>query len=120
MSFKSFITVVFAVAGLSLPVVEYELTGHWPNEPTSAEVAAETAKKAQVAKNCAAARLKRDTLYKQGAPHPDDEVDVRQACEPDEVAKESLQHWILGVLLVVLAMGFLPLLLGSSIPSTMR
>jgi hypothetical protein len=70
----------------------------------------------EILKNCAAARQKHDQLYKAGVANPDAQVDVRAACEPDKVAQESYTMWVLGALLLVAAIFFLPMLMFGMAP----
>jgi hypothetical protein len=73
-------------------------------------------KEREVLQNCAAARQKHDQLYKAGVANPDEQVDVRAACEPDKVAQESYTMWVLGALLLVAAIFFFPMLMFGMAP----
>jgi len=77
---------------------------------------AEAKKQAKIRKECAAARQKRDQLYRDGVAHPDKQVDVRAACEPDEVARETVGHWVLISLVLVGLIFFIPLFFGAFLP----
>jgi hypothetical protein len=83
-------------------------------QATGAEARAK--KEGEVAKNCAAARQKHDQLYKAGVAHPEEQVDVRAACEPDKVAQETAGKWILAAVLLVAAFFMLPRLLFAGAP----
>jgi len=70
----------------------------------------------EILKNCAAARQKHDQLYRAGVANPDQQVDVRAACEPDTVAQEFYAMWLLGGIIVAAAIFFLPMLMFGMAP----
>jgi len=75
-----------------------------------------TQKEMEIQKNCAAARVKYDQLYKSGVANPDEQVDVRAACEPDKVQAEAAGTWMLLVLGLAAAFFLLPMLLWGLAP----
>lgn len=73
-------------------------------------------KSSETLKNCAAAREKHAQLYKAGVTNPDQQVDVRAACEPDKVASERVGLWVLIAVGLAAAFFLLPMLMWGLAP----
>lgn len=80
------------------------------------EAQAQVQKDSEVLKNCAAARQKHDQLYKAGVANPDQQVDVRAACEPDKVAREKIGLWVLITTVLVGTFFVLPMVMWGMAP----
>ena len=113
MKLRTLATTFLVAVSVGLPCTSLYL--HW-NDPPEAPKVAEAKKQAEIRKECAAARQKRDQLYRDGVAQPDKQVDVRAACEPDEVARETAGHWLLITLVLVGGIFLLPLFFGAFLP----
>lgn len=110
--FEKIFTIAAVCIAVGFPATSVYL--HRNDAPSENPWRAEHAQKEQAQtqaltqKNCAAARAKLDQLYRDGVAHPTEKVDVRAACEPDEVARESYQKWLIVGLVLVAAVFLLP------------
>lgn len=78
------------------------------------------ARAAEVLSSCAAARAKSGELHAQGVARPDEAAKVFEACEPVQAATKAAQPWLIGGILALLGLAFLPLLARGGLPATMR